>query len=304
MNGRKIILEAGALDRRRAIGEIVASRPVGSQAELAELLLERGHTVTQATISRDIAELGLVKVTRGDRHVYISTDDLAPRSAARVPTDDRLRRILAEIPVRVGRSGLVLLITGTPGTAGTIAAPVIDATQASGVSMWDITVRSVADPTTPISGRVYTDYLAQITGGNGAADRVESPLWAVTSDGFQYKIDLRGLDPNGFILFGNTVGFLNPDGMTPLYHDVVADVLRRRGPLAHQNALGGNPSLRRLDGQELLRDGVVSLGRGRGLQEVVDHLGLTRVVPGTERDVRGRRVLAVLDQRSRNHAAV
>ena len=110
------------------------------------------------------------------------------------------------------------------GTAGTIAAPVIDATQASGVSMWDITVRPVADPSAPIGGRVYTDYLAQITGGNGAADRVASTLWAVTSDGFQYRIDLRGLDPNGFILYGNTVGFLNPDGFTPLYHDLVADL--------------------------------------------------------------------------------
>ncbi|MGZ6270102.1 MAG: hypothetical protein ACXWMU_06000, partial [Candidatus Limnocylindrales bacterium] len=45
------------------------------------------------------------------------------------------------------------------GTAGTIAAPVIDATQASGVSMWDITVRPVANPSAPISGRVFTEYL-------------------------------------------------------------------------------------------------------------------------------------------------
>ena len=126
MNGRKVILEAGAAGRRRAIGEIVASRPVGSQAELAELLLERGHTVTQATISRDIAELGLVKVTRGDRHVYSSTDDLGPRPAARLATDARLRRILADIPVQVGRSGLILLLTGTPGTAGTIAQAIDD----------------------------------------------------------------------------------------------------------------------------------------------------------------------------------
>ena len=110
------------------------------------------------------------------------------------------------------------------GSAGTIAAPVIDATQASGVSMWDITVRSIADPSAPIGGRVFTDYLAQITGGNGAGNRVESTLWAVTNDGFEYQIDLRGLDPNGFILYGNTVGFLNPDGVTPLYHDLVADI--------------------------------------------------------------------------------
>ena len=110
------------------------------------------------------------------------------------------------------------------GTAGTIAAPAIDATQASGVSMWDITVRPIADPSAPISGRVFTDYLAQITGGNGATYQVESSLWAVTTDGFQYRIDLRGLDPNGFILYGNTVGFLDPDGATPLYHDLVADI--------------------------------------------------------------------------------
>lgn len=105
-----------------------------------------------------------------------------------------------------------------------INAPVIDATQASGVSMWDITVRPVANPSAPISGRVFTDYLAQITGGNGPTYRVESTLWAVTSDGFKYQVDLRGLDPNGYILYGNTVGFLNPDGVTPLYHDLVADI--------------------------------------------------------------------------------
>ena len=106
------------------------------------------------------------------------------------------------------------------GAAGTIAAPATGVGQNSGVSAWDITVRAAAHPETPITGRVFTDYLAQITGGNGATNRVDSTLYAVTRDGFKYRIDLRGLDPNGFILFGNTVGFLNPDGVTPLYHDL------------------------------------------------------------------------------------
>ena len=44
------------------------------------------------------------------------------------------------------------------------------------------------------------------------------------NDGPSYRIDLRGLQFNGFILYGNTVGFLDPDGVTPLYHDLVADV--------------------------------------------------------------------------------
>ena len=125
---RRATLELSVSDRRRAIREIVASRPVGSQAELAAILFERGHAVTQATISRDIAELGLVKVARGDRHVYISTDDLASRLTERPASDERLRRILADIPVRVGRSGLILLLTGTPGTAGTIAQAIDEST--------------------------------------------------------------------------------------------------------------------------------------------------------------------------------
>ena len=43
-------------------------------AELSAL----GFDVTQATVSRDIAELGLVKVMRGDRSVYVAPEDLAP----------------------------------------------------------------------------------------------------------------------------------------------------------------------------------------------------------------------------------
>ncbi len=112
-----------AVERRRAILELVGHGSVGSQAELAELLAARGFAVTQATVSRDIAELGLAKVARGDRHVYVTPGDLAPRST-REPTgarDERLRRILADIPVRVGRSGLTLILTGSPGTAGAIA---------------------------------------------------------------------------------------------------------------------------------------------------------------------------------------
>ncbi len=106
------------------------------------------------------------------------------------------------------------------GQAGTIDAPVVDANQRSGVSMWDITVRS-ADETETYTGRVFVDYLAQITGGNGDIYRVYSTLYAVTQDGFIYQVDLRGLDPYGFIFYGNRVGFLDPDGKTPLYHDLV-----------------------------------------------------------------------------------
>lgn len=105
-------------DRQRAIRDVVARELVGSQQELADLLAARGFGVTQATVSRDIAELGLAKAWRGEHHVYVAADDL-PRPSA--DANDRLRRILADVPVTVGRSGLILVLTGTPGTASIIA---------------------------------------------------------------------------------------------------------------------------------------------------------------------------------------
>jgi transcriptional regulator of arginine metabolism len=104
-------------DRQRAIREIVARHSIASQGELAEQLRARGFNATQATVSRDIADLGLVKVARGDRHVYVSPADLAP---AALPSDEHLRRIVADIPVTIGRSGLILLLVGAPGTASVL----------------------------------------------------------------------------------------------------------------------------------------------------------------------------------------
>ena len=103
--------------RQRAIRELVGRRPFESQGQLVRELIARGFVVTQATVSRDIAELGLVKVTRGGRHVYVAPEDLAPRPII----DDRLRRVLADTPVTVGRSGLILVLTTSPGTANAIA---------------------------------------------------------------------------------------------------------------------------------------------------------------------------------------
>lgn len=112
-------------ERQRAIREIIARRPITSQGALADALGVRGFAVTQATVSRDIAELGLVKVPRADGHVYVAPEDLAAPAGGVVggtrTADDRLRRILADVPVSVGRSGLTLVLTGAPGTASVVA---------------------------------------------------------------------------------------------------------------------------------------------------------------------------------------
>lgn len=105
--------------RQRAIRELVARSAIGSQQDLVEALRARGMDVTQATVSRDVAELGLVKIARDDRHVYVAAADLA---GGVTPTSDALlQRLLADIPVRVGRSGLILVLTSPPGTASSIA---------------------------------------------------------------------------------------------------------------------------------------------------------------------------------------
>lgn len=113
-------------DRHAAIRRLVAERPIGSQGELVDALSALGFEVTQATVSRDIAELGLAKVMRGDRSVYVNADTLG--RVVRPPNDERLRRILADIPVTIGRSGLILVLTGQPGTANVIAQAIDEST--------------------------------------------------------------------------------------------------------------------------------------------------------------------------------
>jgi transcriptional regulator of arginine metabolism len=113
-------------DRHAAIRRLVAERTIGSQGELVDALSALGFEVTQATVSRDIAELGLAKVMRGDRSIYVNPEALGP--AARPPSDERLRRILADIPVSIGRSGLILVLNGQPGTANAIAQAIEEST--------------------------------------------------------------------------------------------------------------------------------------------------------------------------------
>jgi transcriptional regulator of arginine metabolism len=111
--------------RQRAIRQLVLERPVSSQREVVDALNEQGFEVTQATVSRDITELGLHKAARAEGHVYVVPDEASNATPA---SDVRLRRILADIPLRIGRSGLTLVLTGTPGTASVIAQAIDEST--------------------------------------------------------------------------------------------------------------------------------------------------------------------------------
>ena len=104
--------------RHGAIRDLLAQRNVRTQQELAAALRERGFRATQATISRDVAELGLVKVHRGGSYVYA----LPPRLAETEPSaEDRLAGLLRSLPVDVREAGLLLVVRTLSGSAHAIA---------------------------------------------------------------------------------------------------------------------------------------------------------------------------------------
>jgi hypothetical protein len=122
-----------------------------------------------------------------------------------------------------GPSGFSSNTQGVPtGDIALTSANNFNATQATNVAAWDVTVRSALTSTADLNGRLFSFYMAMFTGGNGRP--MNSTVYIVTSDGYQYRTDLRGMDPNGFLLYGNQVGFYDSDLQTPLYHDVLSTV--------------------------------------------------------------------------------
>lgn len=124
-DGRVPTLRESKRDRQSAMRDLVTRHPISSQQEFVELLAARGFRVTQATVSRDIAELGLAKVARADRHIYASPQDLALVATA---TDVPLRRLLGDLPVTVRRSGLTLLLITSAGMASALSQAIDEST--------------------------------------------------------------------------------------------------------------------------------------------------------------------------------
>ncbi len=97
--------------RQSLIQEIITSQPVETQEELSEILAAKGMPATQATISRDIKELGLIKLPYQDTHRYALPDD-----GTLGVTRDRLRRLLREVLMGfVVSENLVVVKTLTAG---------------------------------------------------------------------------------------------------------------------------------------------------------------------------------------------
>jgi transcriptional regulator of arginine metabolism len=105
--------------RHRAIRDLVVARPIRTQQELAAALRDRGFRTTQATMSRDVAELGLVKAPRNGTQAYALPTRLIE---AETSGEERLRALLRQLPLEVREAGLLLVIKTLPGSAHPIAA--------------------------------------------------------------------------------------------------------------------------------------------------------------------------------------
>ena len=71
--------------RQQQIRDLIATRAIRTQHELAAALRDRGFRATQATVSRDVAEMGLIKVSRGDGERALRGRRLGPGSRRRAP---------------------------------------------------------------------------------------------------------------------------------------------------------------------------------------------------------------------------
>ena len=106
--------------RYTKIKEIVQSRPIETQEELAKALQEEGIEVTQATVSRDIKELMLVKVPTSDGHYRYALS----QEQSMLMSKNRVARLFQDSIVRVDSCLNQIVVRTMPGSASMVASAI------------------------------------------------------------------------------------------------------------------------------------------------------------------------------------
>jgi transcriptional regulator of arginine metabolism len=123
----RIVIPATRTARHARIADLLARASVRSQTELAELLAVDGVSVTQATLSRDLVELGAVKLRAGDGSLVYAVPG---RGGVRTPPrpaltqevlDARLARLCEELLVTAEASANLVVLRTPPGAAQFLA---------------------------------------------------------------------------------------------------------------------------------------------------------------------------------------
>lgn len=104
-------------DRQAEIRRIVRGSRIRTQRELADVLKTKGYDCTQATVSRDVTDMGLRKQPEG---IYVLAEDL------------HLQRMINELVASVVHTNNLALVKTSPGTAQGVAAA-LDAADLNGI---------------------------------------------------------------------------------------------------------------------------------------------------------------------------
>ena len=115
---RKQPVKLGKTQRQHLVAKLLEAQPVTNQAQLVDLLAAEGVVATQATVSRDLDDLGAIKVrVPGGETVYaipeLPKDQRAP--------EDHLRRVFGDWVVEVAHSANLVVLRTPPGSAHVVA---------------------------------------------------------------------------------------------------------------------------------------------------------------------------------------
>ncbi|HUY63518.1 MAG TPA: arginine repressor [Acidimicrobiales bacterium] len=154
----------GKTQRQHRIVRMLETRTVSSQAQLVELLAAEGFDATQTTVSRDLEELGALKVrVPGGETVYA----LPELPVHQVAPEDHLRRVMGEWVAEVAHSGNLVVLRTPPGSAHVVGSA-LDRSGFDGVVgtvAGDDTVLVVAAE--DIGGAAMARRLAEVAGIHG-----------------------------------------------------------------------------------------------------------------------------------------
>ena len=109
---------ASKVQRQQAIAKLIAKHAVTNQPQLVDLLGDNGSTATQATVSRDLEDLGAVKVRVPGGDTVYAIPEYEPQ---RIAPEDQLRRVMGEWVAEVRHSGNLVVLRTPPGCAHVVA---------------------------------------------------------------------------------------------------------------------------------------------------------------------------------------
>ncbi|HWW45901.1 MAG TPA: arginine repressor [Acidimicrobiia bacterium] len=111
----------GKPQRQHRIARLLEEQPISSQGQIVELLAADGVVATQATVSRDLEELGAVKVRIPGGTMAYALPENAREPAT---SDDHLRRVMGEFVVEVSYSANIVVLRTPPGSAHVIGSAI------------------------------------------------------------------------------------------------------------------------------------------------------------------------------------